>query len=142
MPPPRRPHGSVRKQHAGITRAATREHRISVTGIGCPSIEVRTTTRAARAASNPASNDTIHVAGTAGVRANSTLMRIVHLANHAQTIGNGTVNMMVDLACMQARMGQEVVIAPRAAASSRSCVGTASHTFRCSSRGSRGACRR
>ncbi|WP_250865776.1 glycosyltransferase family 4 protein [Caballeronia sp. INSB1] len=38
-------------------------------------------------------------------------MRIVHLANHAQTIGNGTVNMMVDLACMQARMGQDVVIA-------------------------------
>ncbi|KAK47423.1 glycosyltransferase family 4 protein [Caballeronia sp. LZ029] len=38
-------------------------------------------------------------------------MRIVHLANHAQTIGNGTVNMMVDLACMQARMGQDVVVA-------------------------------
>ncbi|WP_061169842.1 glycosyltransferase [Caballeronia hypogeia] len=38
-------------------------------------------------------------------------MRIVHLANHAQTIGNGTVNMMVDLACVQARMGQDVVVA-------------------------------
>ncbi|BCQ23526.1 glycosyltransferase [Caballeronia sp. NK8] len=38
-------------------------------------------------------------------------MRIVHLANHAQTIGNGTVNMMVDLACMQARMGQDIVVA-------------------------------
>ena len=38
-------------------------------------------------------------------------MRIVHLANHAQTIGNGTVNMMVDLACMQASMGQDVVVA-------------------------------
>ncbi|MDR5738197.1 glycosyltransferase family 4 protein [Caballeronia sp. LZ016] len=38
-------------------------------------------------------------------------MRIVHLASHAQTIGNGTVNMMVDLACMQARMGQDVVVA-------------------------------
>ncbi|SAL02168.1 group 1 family glycosyl transferase [Caballeronia fortuita] len=38
-------------------------------------------------------------------------MRIVHLANHAQTIGNGTVNMMVDLACMQARMAQDVVVA-------------------------------
>ncbi|SPB17019.1 group 1 family glycosyl transferase [Caballeronia novacaledonica] len=38
-------------------------------------------------------------------------MRIVHLANHAQTIGNGTVNMMVDLACMQAGMGQDVVVA-------------------------------
>ncbi|KXU95035.1 glycosyltransferase [Caballeronia megalochromosomata] len=38
-------------------------------------------------------------------------MRIVHLANHAQTIGNGTVNMMVDLACTQARLGQDVVVA-------------------------------
>ncbi|MDR5854708.1 glycosyltransferase family 4 protein [Caballeronia sp. LZ062] len=38
-------------------------------------------------------------------------MRIVHLANHAQIIGNGTVNMMVDLACMQARMGHDVVVA-------------------------------
>jgi glycosyltransferase involved in cell wall biosynthesis len=38
-------------------------------------------------------------------------MRIVHLANHAQTNGNGTVNMMVDLACVQARMGQDVVVA-------------------------------
>jgi glycosyltransferase involved in cell wall biosynthesis len=38
-------------------------------------------------------------------------MRIVHLANHAQTIGNGTVNMMVDLACVQARMGQDVIVA-------------------------------
>lgn len=46
-----------------------------------------------------------------GTRATCTLMRIVHLASHAQTIGNGTVNMMVDLACMQARMGQDVVVA-------------------------------
>ncbi|AET89432.1 glycosyl transferase [Burkholderia sp. SFA1] len=38
-------------------------------------------------------------------------MRIVHLANHAQMIGNGTVNMMVDLACAQARMGQDVLVA-------------------------------
>ncbi|CDY75619.1 Glycosyltransferase [Caballeronia glathei] len=38
-------------------------------------------------------------------------MRIVHLANHAQTIGNGTVNMMVDLACVQARGGHDVVVA-------------------------------
>lgn len=45
------------------------------------------------------------------MRATCTLMRIVHLASHAQTIGNGTVNMMVDLACMQARMGQDVVVA-------------------------------
>lgn len=38
-------------------------------------------------------------------------MRIVHLANHAQTIGNGTVNLMVDLACVQARVGQDVIVA-------------------------------
>jgi glycosyltransferase involved in cell wall biosynthesis len=38
-------------------------------------------------------------------------MKIVHLANHAQTIGNGTVNMMVDLACVQARAGHDVVVA-------------------------------
>ncbi|SAL69092.1 glycosyltransferase family 4 protein [Caballeronia telluris] len=38
-------------------------------------------------------------------------MKIVHLANHAQTIGNGTVNMMVDLACVQARTGHDVVVA-------------------------------
>jgi glycosyltransferase involved in cell wall biosynthesis len=38
-------------------------------------------------------------------------MRIVHLANHAQSIGNGTVNMMVDLACVQARNGHDVVVA-------------------------------
>ncbi|WP_244846559.1 glycosyltransferase family 4 protein [Caballeronia sp. SL2Y3] len=38
-------------------------------------------------------------------------MRIVHLANHAQIIGNGTVNMMVDLACIEARMGHDVVVA-------------------------------
>jgi glycosyltransferase involved in cell wall biosynthesis len=38
-------------------------------------------------------------------------MKIVHLANHAQTIGNGTVNMMVDLACVQARLGHDVVVA-------------------------------
>jgi glycosyltransferase involved in cell wall biosynthesis len=38
-------------------------------------------------------------------------MRILHLANHAHNIGNGIVNVMVDLACMQARAGHEVTIA-------------------------------
>lgn len=38
-------------------------------------------------------------------------MKIVHLANHVQNVGNGIVNMMVDLACMQARAGHEVTIA-------------------------------
>lgn len=38
-------------------------------------------------------------------------MKIVHLANHAQNVGNGIVNMMVDLACMQARAGHEVTVA-------------------------------
>ncbi|RKP44400.1 glycosyltransferase family 4 protein [Trinickia fusca] len=38
-------------------------------------------------------------------------MKIVHLANHAKVIGNGIVNMMVDLACMQARAGHEVTVA-------------------------------
>ncbi|RKP59122.1 glycosyltransferase [Pararobbsia silviterrae] len=38
-------------------------------------------------------------------------MRIVHLANHCQLIGNGIVNMMVDLACSQADAGHDVVVA-------------------------------
>ncbi|WP_114814631.1 glycosyltransferase family 4 protein [Paraburkholderia kururiensis] len=38
-------------------------------------------------------------------------MKIVHLANHAQNVGNGIVNMMVDLACVQARAGHEVTVA-------------------------------
>lgn len=38
-------------------------------------------------------------------------MRIVHLANHLLLIGNGIVNMMVDLACSQADAGHEVVVA-------------------------------
>lgn len=38
-------------------------------------------------------------------------MKILHLANHAEIIGNGIVNMMVDLACMQARAGHEVTVA-------------------------------
>ncbi|MFK4440806.1 glycosyltransferase involved in cell wall biosynthesis [Caballeronia udeis] len=39
------------------------------------------------------------------------VMKIVHLATHAQCIGNGTVNAMVDLACMQARAGHDVAVA-------------------------------
>jgi len=38
-------------------------------------------------------------------------MRILHLANHAHNIGNGIVNVMVDLACVQARAGHEVTVA-------------------------------
>ena len=38
-------------------------------------------------------------------------MKIIHLANHLELIGNGIVNVMVDLACMQARAGHEVVVA-------------------------------
>ncbi|MEQ5838213.1 glycosyltransferase family 4 protein [Paraburkholderia acidicola] len=38
-------------------------------------------------------------------------MKIVHLANHALNAGNGIVNMMVDLACTQARAGHEVTVA-------------------------------
>ncbi len=38
-------------------------------------------------------------------------MKILHLANHAQKIGNGIVNVMVDLACLQARAGHEVAVA-------------------------------
>jgi glycosyltransferase involved in cell wall biosynthesis len=38
-------------------------------------------------------------------------MKIVHLATHAQCSGNGTVNAMVDLACTQARIGHDVMVA-------------------------------
>ncbi|HYS65988.1 MAG TPA: glycosyltransferase family 4 protein [Paraburkholderia sp.] len=38
-------------------------------------------------------------------------MKIIHLANHAQSVGNGIVNVMIDLACMQARAGHEVMVA-------------------------------
>ncbi|WP_435169800.1 glycosyltransferase family 4 protein [Paenibacillus glycanilyticus] len=37
-------------------------------------------------------------------------MKIVHIANHVQEVGNGIVNVMVDLACEQARMGHEVIV--------------------------------
>jgi glycosyltransferase involved in cell wall biosynthesis len=38
-------------------------------------------------------------------------MKIIHLANHVLEIGNGIVNVMVDLACGQADAGHEVVVA-------------------------------
>lgn len=38
-------------------------------------------------------------------------MKIFHLANHVQLIGNGIVNMMTDLACLQVQAGHEVVVA-------------------------------
>lgn len=38
-------------------------------------------------------------------------MKIVHLANHALNVGNGIVNVMVDLACVQARAGHDVTVA-------------------------------
>lgn len=37
-------------------------------------------------------------------------MKIVHIANHVQEVGNGIVNVMVDLACEQAKMGHEVIV--------------------------------
>ena len=32
-------------------------------------------------------------------------MRILHITNHVQKIGNGIVNVAVDLACLQAKSG-------------------------------------
>lgn len=37
-------------------------------------------------------------------------MKILHLANHAEKIGNGIVNVMVDLACLQAEAGHDVAV--------------------------------
>lgn len=38
-------------------------------------------------------------------------MRILHILNHIQEIGNGIVNVAVDLACLQAKAGYEVAVA-------------------------------
>src|SRR5215204_5516141 len=38
-------------------------------------------------------------------------MRIVHILNHVREVGNGIVNVAVDLACLQAKAGHEVVVA-------------------------------
>ena len=40
-------------------------------------------------------------------------MRLVHLLNHVDQIGNGIVNVAVDLACVQAREGHQVWVASR-----------------------------
>ncbi|MBD6614879.1 glycosyltransferase family 4 protein [Komarekiella sp. 'clone 1'] len=37
-------------------------------------------------------------------------MRIIHILNHVQKIGNGIVNVAVDLACLQAKTGNEVAV--------------------------------
>jgi glycosyltransferase involved in cell wall biosynthesis len=37
-------------------------------------------------------------------------MRIIHILNHIQEIGNGIVNVAVDLACLQAKSGHEVAV--------------------------------
>jgi glycosyltransferase involved in cell wall biosynthesis len=38
-------------------------------------------------------------------------MRVLHLTNHIQEVGNGIVNVAVDLACLQAAYGHDVAIA-------------------------------
>jgi glycosyltransferase involved in cell wall biosynthesis len=38
-------------------------------------------------------------------------MRVLHILNHVQEIGNGIVNVAVDLACLQAKNGHEVAVA-------------------------------
>ena len=38
-------------------------------------------------------------------------MRVLHILNHVQEIGNGIVNVTVDLACLQAKAGHEVAVA-------------------------------
>jgi len=38
-------------------------------------------------------------------------MRVLHLVNHVQEIGNGIVNVAVDLACSQAKDGHDVAVA-------------------------------
>ncbi len=38
-------------------------------------------------------------------------MRVVHLLNHIREIGNGIVNVAVDLACLQSKAGHEVAVA-------------------------------
>jgi glycosyltransferase involved in cell wall biosynthesis len=37
-------------------------------------------------------------------------MRIIHILNHIQEIGNGIVNVAVDLACLQAKAGHQVAV--------------------------------
>ncbi len=37
-------------------------------------------------------------------------MRIIHILNHVQEVGNGIVNVAVDLACLQSQFGNDVVV--------------------------------
>jgi glycosyltransferase involved in cell wall biosynthesis len=37
-------------------------------------------------------------------------VKIIHVANHVMECGNGIVNVLVDLACLQAKLGHEVVV--------------------------------
>ncbi|TAF04793.1 MAG: glycosyltransferase family 1 protein [Nostocales cyanobacterium] len=37
-------------------------------------------------------------------------MRIIHILNHVQKIGNGIVNVAIDLACLQAKNGDDVAV--------------------------------
>lgn len=48
--------------------------------------------------------------GTQGAPVSAPL-KIVHLANHVQEIGNGIVNVVIDLACSQADAGHDVLVA-------------------------------
>jgi hypothetical protein len=41
-------------------------------------------------------------------------MRVLHLLNHVEEVGNGTVNATVDLACLQAKTAHEVGVASAA----------------------------
>src|SRR5258705_9339053 len=38
-------------------------------------------------------------------------MKILHLANHCDEVGNGIMNVAVDIACLQAELGHEVAFA-------------------------------
>src|SRR5258707_7194544 len=38
-------------------------------------------------------------------------LKIIHLANHVQEVGNGIVNVVIDLACSQADAGHDVLVA-------------------------------
>ena len=43
-------------------------------------------------------------------------MRIIHLLNHVDRVGNGIVHVAVDLACIQARDGHQVWVASKGGA--------------------------
>ncbi|MFM6620282.1 MAG: glycosyltransferase, partial [Dolichospermum sp.] len=37
-------------------------------------------------------------------------MRIIHILNHIQEVGNGIVNVAVDLSCLQSQSGDDVAV--------------------------------